>query len=71
MAVMLGQLHHAFLHDIEGRFLIANMVDRAFEGSFLNALEEFGEFLFGSQKELRCVCSSVRAELARRPKLRA
>ena len=68
MSVVFGQLHHALLHDIEGRFLIADMVDRAFEGPFLNALEEFGEFLFCSQKELRCVCSSARAELARRPK---
>ena len=47
--VMLGQLEHAVLHDVERRFLVANVVDRALECALFYAFEEIGEFLFGCQ----------------------
>ena len=52
VAVMRGQLHHAVLHDVQGRFLIADVVERALKGSLFNADEEIGEFFFGSQEFL-------------------
>ena len=50
VAVMRGQLHHAVLHDVQGRFFIAYVVERALEGAFFDAFEEIGKFLFGSQE---------------------
>ena len=40
--IVLGQSHHAVLHDVQGRFLVANVVQRALEGTLVHALEEVG-----------------------------
>ena len=42
VAVMFGQLEHAVLDDVQGRFLVANVVQRALEGTLVHALEEVG-----------------------------
>ena len=49
VAVVLGQLHHAVLDDVQGGFLVANVVDRALESPFLDAFQEVGKFSFGGQ----------------------
>jgi len=51
VAVMLAQLHHAVLNNIERGLLVPHMVERAFEGSFFNADQKVREFLFGGQSE--------------------
>ena len=50
VAVMRGQFHHAVLHDVQSRFFIAHVVQRALEGTLFDAFEEIREFLFGSQE---------------------
>jgi len=47
--VVLSQLHHAVLHDVQGGLLVAHVIDRALESPLFDALEEVGEFLFGCQ----------------------
>src|SRR3989344_2494953 len=47
--IVLCQLEHAVLHDVERRFLIANVVDRALECALFYTFEEVGEFSFGCQ----------------------
>jgi hypothetical protein len=42
VAVMLCQFHHAVLHDIQGRFFVADVINRALESSFFYAFEEVG-----------------------------
>ena len=37
------------MHDVERRVFIANCIERALEGSFVNALEEVGEFFVRCQ----------------------
>ena len=49
VAVVLHQLHHAVLHDIQCRLVIAHMVDRTLESAFFHAFEEVGQFFFGGQ----------------------
>ena len=50
VTVVFGQLEHAVLHDVQRRFLIANMVERALEGALFYTFEEVGKFLFGCQE---------------------
>ena len=61
VAVVLGQARHAVLHDIQGRFLIAHMVQRALEGALFHALQEVREFFFGGQEESGGSGRNVRA----------
>ena len=49
VAVVLGQLHHAVLHDVERRVFVAHMVERALERALFHAAQQIGEFLFGRQ----------------------
>jgi hypothetical protein len=37
------------LHDVEGRVFVADVVNRALEGTFFDAFQKIGEFLLGSQ----------------------
>ena len=50
VAVMLSQLHHAVLNDVERRLFFTDVVHAAFESAFFNAFQEVGEFLFSSQR---------------------
>ena len=69
VSVMLGQLEHAVLNDVQGRFLIADVVDRALESALFYTFEEFGKFLFSCQEESaregRC-CHAKKRGAARR-----
>jgi hypothetical protein len=49
VAVVLRELHHAVLHDIERRFFIPHVIDRALESASFDAFQEIGEFLFSGQ----------------------
>jgi hypothetical protein len=44
-----SQFHHAVLHDVQCRFLVANVIDRAFEGPLFYAFQEFAKFGFSCQ----------------------
>jgi hypothetical protein len=46
---VLRQLHHAVLHDIERRFFVPHVIDRALESASFDAFQEVGEFLFSGQ----------------------
>lgn len=52
VAVVVGQFHHAVLHDVKCRFLIANVVIRALERALFNVFEELGKFLFCGQERV-------------------
>jgi hypothetical protein len=60
VAVMLGQLHHAFLHDVQSGLLVTHLVAGTLEGSSLNAFEKARQFLFGGH-----VAKAQMARLAR------
>lgn len=62
VSVVMRQLHHAVLNDVQCRFLVAHMKVRALERSFFDAFKELGEFLFGGQEKGR---SRVRMPLVR------
>jgi hypothetical protein len=49
VAVVLRQLHHAVLHDVERRFFVPHVVDRALESASFDAFQEVGKFLFSGQ----------------------
>ena len=40
VAIVLGQLEHAVLDDIQGRFFVTDVVERALESTFFHAFEE-------------------------------
>ena len=42
VAIVLCEFEHAVLHDIEGRFLVTDVVDGAFKRTFFHAFQEFG-----------------------------
>lgn len=43
MSIVLGQLHHAVLHDVQGRLVLANVVERPLESAFFNTFQEIRE----------------------------
>ena len=67
---MLRELEHGILNDVQRRFLSADMVQRALEGSLLDLPEEIRKFLFGGQvgsdvcsfAGLRCVGGRIIAK---------
>ncbi len=42
VAVVLGQLHHAVLHDVERRFLVSHVIDRPLESAAFDAFRKSG-----------------------------
>src|SRR5262249_10337924 len=50
IAVLLGEADHRVLDDVQRRFVVANGIERALESPLLHALQEVGEFFFGSQE---------------------
>jgi hypothetical protein len=44
---MLGQPHHALLHDVQCGLFVAHLVGGTLEGPSLNAFEKARQFLFG------------------------
>jgi len=47
--VVLGELHHAVLHNVQGGFLISHMVERALEGALFDATQKSVQLLFRGQ----------------------
>ena len=47
--VVLGELHHAVLHDVERRLFVPYVVDGALECPSFDALQEVGKFFFSGQ----------------------
>jgi hypothetical protein len=44
MPVVFSKLHHAVLNNVKGRLVVAHVIGRAFEGTFLDAFQKIGEF---------------------------
>jgi hypothetical protein len=50
-SVMLNQLHHAVLNDVQRSLFISDMVERPLVSAFFNACQKVGEFFVGGQEE--------------------
>ena len=50
VAILLGEPDHRVLDDVQRGVVVANGVEGALEGPLFDALEEVGEFFFGSQE---------------------